>query len=120
MTNRDKLIEIFGRNVHADLMTAEWWDKEYHFSKAKEANMKFCKECPHESRRVTYTYKDAHQIEVLEPCVHTDACSRIAKLVETATKKPAAEKATVTPKAEAPKAPAKKTTTKSKSKAPKA
>lgn len=28
-TNRDKLIELFGKEVFKNMMTAEWWDEEY-------------------------------------------------------------------------------------------
>lgn len=29
MTNRDKLIELFGKDIHANLMDADWWVREY-------------------------------------------------------------------------------------------
>ena len=28
-TNRDKLIELFGKEVFKNMMTPEWWDEEY-------------------------------------------------------------------------------------------
>lgn len=29
MTNREKLLELFGKDVFRNMMTAEWWGEEY-------------------------------------------------------------------------------------------